>query len=140
MKTNQPVRTHHCRARFLHLAFALGVLWLAASWAGGDLTSGLMALAWITFLAIAILVGARKSETLAGLIDGNDERLASIDLRATAIAGAVNHLRHHWSRAVSNSGWRNRAHRCCARRCGGRDVRSRSYLASHTLVAGFPRE
>jgi hypothetical protein len=36
-----------------------------------------------------LVLAARRSETIKGLLDGRDEQIASIDLKATAIAEAV---------------------------------------------------
>jgi hypothetical protein len=36
-----------------------------------------------------LVLAARGSETIKGPLDGRDERIASIDLKATAIAGGV---------------------------------------------------
>jgi hypothetical protein len=70
-------------------ALALGVVVLAASWAGGSLSAGLISLGVMAGFGLFILVAGR-SETIRGLRgDGRDERFAQIDLRATAVAGLV---------------------------------------------------
>jgi hypothetical protein len=67
----------------------LGVVTLAAAWAGGQLVTGLIGLAGMAGFGLVILLAGR-SETVRGLRgDGRDERFAQIDLRATAAAGLV---------------------------------------------------
>jgi hypothetical protein len=68
---------------------ALGMVFGAALWAGGDGDVGLAALAVMSVLALAILLGGR-SELVRGLRgDGRDEYWARLDLHATALAGNV---------------------------------------------------
>ncbi len=68
---------------------ALGLAFLAALWAGGKPRDGLFSLGVMTVLGLLILLGGR-SETIRGLRgDGRDERVARLDLVATAIAGNV---------------------------------------------------
>jgi hypothetical protein len=67
----------------------MGVAALAAAWAGGQPSVGVIALGIMTAFALLVLVAGR-SETVRGLRgDGRDERFAQIDLRATAAAGLV---------------------------------------------------
>ena len=71
------------------LAIALGVVFFAALWIGGDPRNGAYSLLIMVGLAAVILFGGR-SETIRGLRgDGKDERFRQIDLAATAIAGIV---------------------------------------------------
>jgi len=71
------------------LAVALGVVFFAALWIGGDPRNGAYSLLIMVGLAAVILFGGR-SETIRGLRgDGKDERFRQIDLAATAIAGIV---------------------------------------------------
>lgn len=70
-------------------SLGLGVVILAASWAGGHLGQGLISLGVMAAFGLLVLVSGR-SETVRGLRgDGRDERFAQIDLRATAAAGQV---------------------------------------------------
>jgi hypothetical protein len=69
------------------VAVAIGVAYLLAGWAGGDLGFGLTGLAVMTGLAVIMLLVRRRSETVQGLLDRRDERINTIDLRATAFAG-----------------------------------------------------
>jgi cobalamin synthase len=67
----------------------LGLVILGAGWLGGQLVTGLIALAVMASVALVLLVSGR-SETMRWLRgDGRDERFAQIDLRATAVTGLV---------------------------------------------------
>ena len=66
---------------------ALGLVFFAAQWIGGDLRSGLESLAVLAGFGALVLLGGR-SETIRGLRgDGRDERFKQIDIHATALAG-----------------------------------------------------
>ncbi|MDQ3777745.1 MAG: hypothetical protein M3310_02590 [Actinomycetota bacterium] len=68
-------------------AVAIGLLILAAQWAGGSAKDGLYSLAVMVGFGLLVLLGGR-SETIRGLRgDGRDERFELIDLRAMAYAG-----------------------------------------------------
>jgi hypothetical protein len=69
------------------VSVAIGIAYLLAGWAGGDLEFGLFGLALMTGLAVVLLLVRRRSETVKGLLDRRDERINTIDLRATAFAG-----------------------------------------------------
>jgi hypothetical protein len=69
------------------VSVAIGLAYLLAGWAGGDLEFGLFGLALMTGLAVVLLLVRRRSETVKGLLDRRDERINTIDLRATAFAG-----------------------------------------------------
>ena len=67
----------------------MGVVALAAAWAGGQLAIGVIAVAIMAGFGLLVLLAGR-SETVRGLRgDGRDERFALIDLRATAAVGLV---------------------------------------------------
>lgn len=67
----------------------LGCAFLAAEWLGGSARGGLYALAFMTALGLAILLGGR-SETVRGLRgDARDERFRMMDVHASAFAGNV---------------------------------------------------
>jgi hypothetical protein len=67
----------------------LGVVMLAAAWAGGQPVTGIIGIGVMTGFGLLVLLAGR-SETVRGLRgDGRDERFAQIDLRATAAAGLV---------------------------------------------------
>ena len=65
----------------------LGVAVFAASWLGGQLGSGVFALAVMTGFGLFLLLVTGRSETIRGLTIKGDERFAQIDLKATALAG-----------------------------------------------------
>jgi hypothetical protein len=68
---------------------ALGVVFLAALWVGGERRAGFESLAVMSALGLLILVGGR-SELIRGLRgDGRDEYWQRIDVHATALAGNV---------------------------------------------------
>jgi hypothetical protein len=58
-----------------------------ASWLGGQLGSGVFALAVMTGFGLFLLLVTGRSETIRGLTIKGDERFAQIDLKATALAG-----------------------------------------------------
>lgn len=71
-------------------AVAIGMMFLAAQWAGGHPGEGFVSLAIMVAFGALIYVGARRSETIKALRgDGLDERFRQIDIRATAVTGLV---------------------------------------------------
>jgi len=69
-------------------AVALGGVVLAAQWAGGDPSGGVISFAILAGTGAIFLFGGRWSETIRGLRgDGRDERFMQIDIAATALAG-----------------------------------------------------
>ena len=80
-----------CRSRWLLPLFSLGLglVILLASWLGGQLGAGLIALAFMAGFGLLILLLTGRSETVRGLTTSRDERFAQIDLRATALTGLV---------------------------------------------------
>jgi hypothetical protein len=67
----------------------LGVVLFAAFWIGGNLGMAFAALGILVAVGLLLAFGGR-SETIRGLRgDGRDERFATIDLTATAIAGTA---------------------------------------------------
>jgi hypothetical protein len=71
------------------LSLGLGVVVLAVSWLGGQLSVGLIGLAVMGGFGLLLLLVTGHSETVRGLTVGRDERFAQIDLRATAVTGWV---------------------------------------------------
>lgn len=70
-------------------SLALGLVFLAAFWAGGNPRDGIFALGVMTAFGLVLLLGGR-SELIRGLRgDGRDEWWERLDLRASAIAGLV---------------------------------------------------
>lgn len=69
---------------------ALGLVMLAAYWAGGAASEGAGALAVMVAAGLVFAVGGRRSETLRGLAGpGRDERWERIDIHANAVTGMV---------------------------------------------------
>lgn len=67
----------------------IGLAYLVAGWVAGNLTFGLVGLAIMLALSAGLVLAARRSETVRGLLDHRDERISAMDLRATAFAGMV---------------------------------------------------
>ena len=79
------------RSRFTVPVFALllGIIFLVIEGRAGDWHGGLWSLGIMAAAGAVFLFGGR-SETIRGLRgDGRDERIAMIDLRATAFAGVA---------------------------------------------------
>jgi hypothetical protein len=70
-------------------AVASGAAFAVVQWIGGDPGEGLILLAIMTVVGLAILLGGR-SDMVRGLRgDGRDEYWQRIDVHATALAGTV---------------------------------------------------
>lgn len=85
------IRVSRGRAALLAaVGVGIGLAYLAAFWIGGKPRVGVIALALMLAVTAAFLLLARRSETVAGLVDhSSDERIADIDWRAVAISGLV---------------------------------------------------
>jgi hypothetical protein len=71
------------------LSVALGLLFFAALWAGGEHRAAVESFAILSGLGLVFLLGGR-SDLIRGLRgDGRDEYWQRIDVRATALAGNV---------------------------------------------------
>jgi hypothetical protein len=68
---------------------ACGLIYLIAFSLGGHPGYGLIALGGMVAFSTGIALVGRRSETVRGLLDHRDERLAGIDLRATAVTAVV---------------------------------------------------
>ena len=68
-------------------AAALGLAYLVAGLLGGSPGFGVFGLVLMLAVAAAFVLAARRSETVAGLIDRRDERINSLDRDASLIAG-----------------------------------------------------
>jgi hypothetical protein len=62
----------------------IGLIYLVGYWIGGHPGQGLFGLAVMVTFSVALLLVGRRSETVRGLLDHRDERIAGIDLRASA--------------------------------------------------------
>ncbi len=71
------------------VGLTIGVAYLIAAWVSGDAVLGLEMFAIMLLFTGGTVLAARRSETVKGLLDGRDERITSIDLKATAFAGGV---------------------------------------------------
>jgi hypothetical protein len=68
---------------------AIGLIYLIAFSLGGQPGNGLIGLGIMVAFSAAIALLGRRSETVRGILDHRDERLAGIDLRATAVTAVV---------------------------------------------------
>jgi len=89
MSTHDATTQKRSRQRWLIPAVALliGVVYLVAGCLGADLSFGVVGLLIMTGTAIALLVLGHYSETVAGLLDRRDERINSLDMQASMVAG-----------------------------------------------------
>lgn len=71
------------------VGLGIGIAYLVAGVVAGNVTFGVLGLAIMVATAVGLVVASRYSETVRGLLDRRDERIAAMDLRATAIAGCV---------------------------------------------------
>jgi hypothetical protein len=69
----------------LALGAGIGVVYLIGFVIGGKPLDGVLALCIMVGFSGAMYLVARRSETVRGLLDRRDERIAAIDLRATAV-------------------------------------------------------
>ena len=68
---------------------ALGIAMAAAAWADDQRGYAVFALVLMTGIAVALVVASSRSETVAGLLDRRDERIASLDRDASLFAGMI---------------------------------------------------
>jgi hypothetical protein len=71
------------------VAVAGGIVYLVTGLIGGQTRFGVGGLVVMVAFAGVLLLVRRRSETVKGLLDRRDERINTIDLRATALAGGV---------------------------------------------------
>ena len=71
------------------VGLTIGIAYLIAAWISGNPVLGLEMFAIMLLFTGGLLIAARRSETVKGLLDGRDERITSIDVKATALAGGV---------------------------------------------------
>ena len=78
-----PTMTKTNRTYWVTPAFgvAIGLIYLIGFSVGGKPGYGLIALGIMVAFSAAIALAGRRSETVRGLLDHRDERLAGIDLR-----------------------------------------------------------
>jgi hypothetical protein len=70
-------------------ALLAGVGYLAAEIMGGQTGEGFIDFGVMVVFAVALVLGSRRSETLRGLMDQRDERIALINVKATAASGGL---------------------------------------------------
>lgn len=89
--TTRPRRPGGSASRWLipGVAVLIGVAYLVAGLLGDDASFGVGGLVVMLAVAAVVLLLGRRSETVAGLIDRNDERINQLDTGATVFAGMV---------------------------------------------------
>lgn len=102
-------RTNRSYWATVSLGVAIGVIYLIGFAAGGKPLLGVGALAIMVAFSGVLVLAARRSETVRGLLDHRDERISAIDLRATAVTAlamiAVVLIGFAVSIARGGSGW-----------------------------------
>ena len=71
------------------VATLIGVAYLIAGILGDDLRFGVTGLVLMLATAVAVVLVGRRSETVKGLLDRQDERIRGIDNDASMFAGMV---------------------------------------------------
>ncbi len=67
----------------------IGLVYLVGFSIGGKPGQGMFGLALMVAFGVALALLGRRSETVRGLLDHRDERIAGIDLRATAVTASA---------------------------------------------------
>jgi hypothetical protein len=67
----------------------IGLLYLTGFSIGGHPGLGASALGVMVVFSVGLVVAGRRSETVDGLLSRRDERIASMDLRATGVTAVV---------------------------------------------------
>jgi predicted permease len=68
------------------LGLVIGIIYLISFSVGGRPLDGAIALGVMLVFSVIVAIVGFRSETVRGLLDHRDERIAAIDLRATAAA------------------------------------------------------
>ncbi len=71
------------------IAVGIGIVYLVAGLTGGQTWFGVAGLVVMVVFAGVLWRVRRRSETVKGLLDRRDERINTIDLKATAYAGGA---------------------------------------------------
>ena len=71
------------------VAVLIGLCYLVAGLLGGQAWFGVFGLGLMVAIGAVFWVGARRSETVAGLSDGHDERINLLNNQASLVAGNV---------------------------------------------------
>lgn len=71
------------------LSVFIGIVYLVGFSIGGKPGQGMFGLALMVTFGVALALLGRRSETVRGLLDHRDERIAGIDLRATAVTASA---------------------------------------------------
>lgn len=87
--TGETMTSRYARWVTPAVGLTIGLAYLVAGWAGENLLFGLLGFGIMALFSLGLLVVARRSETVRGLLDRRDERISAIDVQATAITGTV---------------------------------------------------
>ena len=68
---------------------ALGLAMGGAAWIGGQPGFAIFAVLLMLTVAVGLVLASSRSETVNGLLDGQDERIKAINRDATGIAGSA---------------------------------------------------
>jgi hypothetical protein len=71
------------------LSVFIGIVYLVGFSIGDKPGQGMFGLALMVAFGVALALLGRRSETVRGLLDHRDERIAGIDLRATAVTASA---------------------------------------------------
>ncbi len=71
------------------VGLTIGIAYLVAAWISGNPALGVEMLAIMLLFVGGLVLATRRSETVKGLLDGGDERITAIDLKATAFSGGL---------------------------------------------------
>lgn len=98
MSTHDPASTHApeaCARRrgtvwaLPACSVAIGLVYLVVGLLGDQPGFAIGGLVLMVVLAVALVLVRGRSETVAGLMDRRDERINTLDMRATALTGVV---------------------------------------------------
>lgn len=120
------------------VGIAMGVAYLLAGVVAGNLAFVLIGFGIMAALSVGLVLAARRSETVRGLLDRRDERISALDWRAT------DHRERPDRRDPRRVRRRDRPRRgrhavCLARRRGRRRLRGRADRAPRPRLSARPR-
>src|SRR6266536_5063504 len=88
-KSGPPASGRPARLASPAVGLLIGVVFWIAAAAGGHPGAGAVMFGIMAVFSLGVLLAARRSETVRGLLDRRDERITAIDLQATALTGLV---------------------------------------------------
>lgn len=96
MQTHDKTTGTPARRRWLipSVATAIGITYFIAGWLGSDRSFAVLGLVLMVGIAATALLLSRFSETINGLLNGNDERINAIDASAMYWRSSSNASEH----------------------------------------------